>query len=38
MGLLDYYRQFDEMSEAEVAERLMRRRDEARAQALTRFR
>src|SRR3954470_88573 len=35
MGLLDYYRQFDDMSETEVSERLLRKRDEARAQAIT---
>ncbi|HEX4735734.1 MAG TPA: aminotransferase class I/II-fold pyridoxal phosphate-dependent enzyme [Thermoleophilaceae bacterium] len=34
MGLLDYYRQFDDMSDAEVSERLMRKRDEERAKAL----
>src|SRR3954469_6815649 len=34
MGLLDYYRQFDDMSETEVSERLLRKRDEARAQAI----
>jgi histidinol-phosphate aminotransferase len=34
MGLLDYYRQFDDMSEEEVSERLLRKRDEARAKAL----
>jgi len=34
MGLLDYYRQFDEMSATEVSERLLRKRDEARAKAL----
>src|SRR3981189_132050 len=34
MGLLDYYRQFDDMSEAEVTERLLRKRDEERAKAL----
>jgi histidinol-phosphate aminotransferase len=34
MGLLDYYRQFDDMSEAEVSERLRRQRDEDRAKAL----
>jgi len=34
MGLLDYYRQFDDMSEAEVTERLLRRRDEERAKSL----
>jgi histidinol-phosphate aminotransferase len=34
MGLLDYYRQFDDMSEAEVSERLLRKRDEERAKAL----
>src|SRR3954452_4664237 len=35
MGLLDYYRQFDDMSETEVSERLLRKRDEERARALT---
>jgi histidinol-phosphate aminotransferase len=35
MGLLDYYRQFDDMSEAEQAERLRKKRDEQRARALT---
>jgi histidinol-phosphate aminotransferase len=34
MGLLDYYRQFEEMSDAEVSERLLRKRDEERANAL----
>src|SRR4051794_15194141 len=34
MGLLDYYRQFDDMSQAEVSERLLRKRDEERAKAL----
>jgi histidinol-phosphate aminotransferase len=34
MGLLDYYRQFDDMSEAEVTERLLRKRDEERAKAV----
>jgi histidinol-phosphate aminotransferase len=34
MGLLDYYRQFDDMSGAEVSERLLRKRDEERAKAL----
>jgi histidinol-phosphate aminotransferase len=34
MGLLDYYRQFDDMSETEVTERLLRKRDEERAKAL----
>jgi histidinol-phosphate aminotransferase len=34
MGLLDYYRQFDDMSQAEISERLMRKRDEERAKAL----
>jgi histidinol-phosphate aminotransferase len=34
MGLLDYYRQFDDMSEAEVSERLLRKRDEERAKAI----
>jgi histidinol-phosphate aminotransferase len=34
MGLLDYYRQFDDMSETEVSERLLRKRDEERAKAL----
>src|SRR3954452_5147226 len=34
MGLLDYYRQFDDMSEAEVSERLRKKRDEDRARAL----
>jgi histidinol-phosphate aminotransferase len=34
MGLLDYYRQFDDMPETEVSERLLRKRDEERAKAL----
>jgi histidinol-phosphate aminotransferase len=34
MGLLDYYRQFDDLSDAEVSERLLRKRDEERAKAL----
>jgi histidinol-phosphate aminotransferase len=34
MGLLDYYRQFDDMSDQEVSERLLRKRDEERAKAL----
>jgi histidinol-phosphate aminotransferase len=34
MGLLDYYKQFDDMSETEVSERLLRKRDEERAKAL----
>jgi histidinol-phosphate aminotransferase len=34
MGLLDYYRQFDDMTDAEVSERLLRKRDEERAKAL----
>lgn len=34
MGLLDYYKQFDDMSEAEVSERLRKKRDEERAKAL----
>jgi histidinol-phosphate aminotransferase len=34
MGLLDYYRQFDDMSDAEVSERLLRKRDDERAKAL----
>jgi histidinol-phosphate aminotransferase len=34
MGLLDYYRQFDDMSEAEITERLLRKRDEERAKAV----
>lgn len=34
MGLLDYYRQFDDMSAAEESERLRRKRDEERAKAL----
>jgi histidinol-phosphate aminotransferase len=34
MGLLDYYRQYDDMSEAEVSERLLRKRDEDRAKAV----
>jgi histidinol-phosphate aminotransferase len=34
MGLLDYYRQFDNMSQAEESERLLRKRDEERARAL----
>ena len=33
MGRLDYYRQFDDMSEAEITERLLRKRDEERAKA-----
>lgn len=37
MGLLDYYRQFDDMSQAEESQRLLRKRDEARAQALTKI-
>jgi histidinol-phosphate aminotransferase len=35
MGLLDYYRQFDDMSQAEESDLLMRKRDEERAKALT---
>jgi histidinol-phosphate aminotransferase len=34
MGLLDYYRQFDDMTDAEVSERLLRKRDAERAKAL----
>src|SRR6059058_2180164 len=34
MGLLDYYRQFDDMSDAEASERLLRKRDQERAKAL----
>ena len=34
MGLLDYYRQFDDMDESEVNERLRERRAEERAKAL----
>jgi histidinol-phosphate aminotransferase len=34
MGRLDYYRQFDDMSEAEISERLLRKRDEERAKAI----
>src|SRR5205809_2233028 len=34
MALRDYYRQFDDMSHAEVSERLLRKRDEERAKAL----
>jgi histidinol-phosphate aminotransferase len=34
MGLLDYYRQFSDISAAEESERLLRRRDEERAKAL----
>jgi histidinol-phosphate aminotransferase len=34
MGLLDYYKQFDDMSDAEISERLLRKRDEERAKAL----
>src|SRR3954447_15631490 len=34
MGLLDYYRQFDDMPEAEISERLLKKRDEERAKAL----
>src|SRR4051794_29832817 len=34
MGLLDYYRQFDDMSEAEVSARLRTKRDEERAKAV----
>lgn len=34
MGLLDYYRQFDDMGDTEVTERLLRKRDEERAKAL----
>jgi histidinol-phosphate aminotransferase len=34
MGLLDYYRQFDDMSQAEDSERLRKKRDEERAKAL----
>jgi histidinol-phosphate aminotransferase len=34
MGLLDYYRQFDDMSQAEISERLRKKRDDDRAKAL----
>jgi histidinol-phosphate aminotransferase len=34
MGLLDYYRQFDDMSQGEISEGLLRKRDEERAKAL----
>ena len=34
MGLLDYYRQFDGMSQEEVSAQLLRKRDEERAKAL----
>jgi histidinol-phosphate aminotransferase len=34
MGLLDYYRQFDEMTDREVAERLLAKRDAEREKAL----
>ena len=34
MGLLDYYRQFDDMSEEEISARLMEKRDAERAKAL----
>jgi len=34
MGLLDYYRQFDDMSELEVSERLLAKRDAERTKAL----
>jgi histidinol-phosphate aminotransferase len=34
MGLLDYYRQFDDMSEEEISEGLLRKRDEERAKAI----
>ena len=34
MGLLDYYRQFDDMSEGEISARLMEKRDAERAKAL----
>lgn len=34
MGLLDYYKQFDDMSQEEVSERLLKKRDEDRAKAL----
>jgi histidinol-phosphate aminotransferase len=34
MGLLDYYRQFDDLSEAEISEDLLRKRDEERAKAI----
>jgi histidinol-phosphate aminotransferase len=34
MGLLDYYRQFDDMSEQEISEGLRRKRDDERAKAL----
>jgi histidinol-phosphate aminotransferase len=36
MGLLDYYRQFDDMSQQEISERLLKKRDEERAKALAR--
>jgi histidinol-phosphate aminotransferase len=34
VGLLDYYKQFDDMSEEEISARLLAKRDEARAKAL----
>ena len=34
MGLLDYYRQFDDISQAEISERLRKKRDDDRAKAL----
>jgi histidinol-phosphate aminotransferase len=34
MGLLDHYRQFDDMSEAEISDELLRKRDEERAKAV----
>lgn len=34
MGLLDYYRQFQEMSQEEISEELLRKRDEERAKAV----
>ena len=34
MGLLDYYKQFDDMSEEEISARLMEKRDAERAKAL----
>src|SRR5205814_2852772 len=34
MGLLDYYRQFEQMSDAEVSARLLQKRDQERAKAL----
>lgn len=34
MGLLDYYKQFNEMSQEEISERLLKKRDDERAKAL----